>query len=126
MTAALETPQFRLVQWARSRPARERAAVTALLEDHVLLARPDARALILTEDPQTGAVSCDWEQLCKNRYSPVFSPADRAFLSLLLSLACHPQVHLGTALDELSECRRAVVLCAIAAAGSSHGRGFYS
>lgn len=117
--APLDTYGFRLTHWARTRPARERAAVSALLEDHALLARPKVRDLFLTESANTTNttdLTCDWERLARNLHSPVLTPPDREFLRLLLSLASCLQVHLGTAFTDIGTPHRAIVLRAMIAA----------
>lgn len=114
--SATATWESRLARRARDLPSGQRAALTALLEDHELLARPGIRDLLVDDDPNTGAITCDWERLQRHIHSPAITSSERAFLQLLLSLACYPNVHLGTTFTKISTRRRAIVLRALTSA----------
>ncbi|OUD01474.1 hypothetical protein [Streptomyces swartbergensis] len=116
MTPPVDTLEDRLSRWARVLDPRERAAVTALLEERTLLVRQDFRRLVIIDDQETGTACCDWALLCQNLYRNAIGAGDRAFLELVLSLACHHRTNLGGRLADLSRERQAIILRAIAGA----------
>ncbi|MER7404067.1 hypothetical protein ABT373_16625 [Streptomyces sp. NPDC000070] len=120
MTPPGDPLEDRLSRWARGLRPPERAAVTALLEERTLLARQDFCRLVVSEDQEAGTAWCDWALLCQNLYRDAIGVGDRAFLELVLSLACHHRTNLGSRLADLSPEHLAIILRAIAGAAGGH------
>jgi hypothetical protein len=97
-----------LQRWAVT--ARDRAVVTALVEEGELLAREDVRRVLVRDDGP--GPRCDWLRLAGHLDGLQLVASERVFLSLLLSMAgCRP-VELSLVQD-LDEARLAIVLRAL-------------
>ncbi|WP_445399107.1 hypothetical protein ACSMX9_00905 [Streptomyces sp. LE64] len=90
---------------------RDRAVVTALVEEEVLLGRADVRRALVVEDGPDGP-RCDWEGLARQLYTLELSSSERVFLALLLSMVGAHQMSLSR-VHELDEDRLMVVLRAL-------------
>ncbi|MER5494846.1 hypothetical protein [Streptomyces sp. NPDC002490] len=90
---------------------RDRAVVTALVEEGVLLGRADVRRALVVEDGADGP-RCDWEGLARQLYALELSSSERVFLALLLSMVGVHQTSLSR-VHELDEDRLMVVLRAL-------------
>ncbi|MFF2845913.1 hypothetical protein ACFVT5_06245 [Streptomyces sp. NPDC058001] len=103
----------RLTAWARDQPPCEQVAVAALIEEDELLAREWVRGLLVAEHDD-GTVSCDWLAF-EARYTraPGRTPADKAFLTLIVAVRFPRNVSLGN-LERLDTRRLCIVLRALA------------
>ncbi|MEU2564740.1 hypothetical protein ABZ626_36225 [Streptomyces longispororuber] len=100
----------RLRAWATE--DRDRIAVSMLIQEHALLARPDVQRVLVA---RTGdSVRADWTHLSLRLAELELDDAEYAFLEVVLAIALGRQVLLDRVLP-LGEHRLAVVLRALAA-----------
>ncbi|MFD8936682.1 hypothetical protein ACFV0R_15755 [Streptomyces sp. NPDC059578] len=106
-----------LTEWASDSDLGGRAAVAALVQEDVILAREDVRDLLVI---RTGPRAyCHWARF-EDRYRTalVLDASERAFLDLVVAIAFPRQVPLWP-LERLGERRLAIILRALAALGGS-------
>ncbi|MEV2193324.1 hypothetical protein AB0I02_20400 [Streptomyces phaeochromogenes] len=65
---------------------RDRAAVRALVDEELILARDHIRTALVVKTT-AGRMGCDWERFGKRLYTLGLDEGERAFLDLVLSLA---------------------------------------
>ncbi|MFE9661072.1 hypothetical protein [Streptomyces sp. NPDC005955] len=98
-----------LQRWAVT--GRDRAVVTALVEEGALLSREDV-CRVLVRDDGPGGPRCDWVRLAGRLDGLELTASERVFLALLLSMAGSQQVELSL-VQHLDEGRLAIVLRAL-------------
>ncbi|MFE6487987.1 hypothetical protein ACFVGN_34335 [Streptomyces sp. NPDC057757] len=89
---------------------RDRAAVRALLDEEQIFAHEAVRKTLLWETTQ--GVEFAWERVTSCLYTMGLDDSERAFFSLVMSLACPHQTSLTKVMD-LDERRTAILLRAM-------------
>ncbi|WP_046507612.1 hypothetical protein [Streptomyces odonnellii] len=111
-----------LTAWAKGHGPME-TAIDALVEEATVLARRDVQAILVRTD-SAGERFCDWVGMATRLYHVRMTAPERAFLTLVMSLASPPyEVHLGRALADLDEDRARVVFKAMRRAARARTGG---